>query len=398
MKKIFTLISMFALALCAQAQTTISLGGLTNDDFTFNATYYEASSKTVDDEVCPTFTYKGGGEYSAIELTGKNVSFNYKNSSKKSDFFIMASNYFTVGGKGAQVIVSGLQKGNKVTFRVAAKADGSTPVFGIKNAIHDSGDASTLTVKNEFIDLVYVVTADGDVTLSESEKGFNIASVTVDDGTGPVVIPDGTYLISFDGQTEAANLLEYPEGFTLQITGNLEKTISKGGNLVIDEKTYQSMKVSNGAENTLTLPDGKVVSGVKFYSYVNGAKNDEKPSYWKEIAGVTFESIEQAGGVFESYQDLNNPDVREYEFNGKANKITFTNTGVQCCYVIEVNIETGEPTEVTEVTVKGGSTGVKVVKAAAPQQNGVTYNLAGMQVGDDYKGIVVKDGKKIVQE
>ena len=158
------------------------------------------------------------------------------------------------------------------------------------------------------------------------------------------------------------------------------------------------MKVSNGAENTLTLPEGKVVSGIKFYSYVNGDMVEEKPSYWKEVAGVTFESVEQAGGIFTSYLDLDNPDVLEYEFNGKANKVTFTNTGVQCCYVIEVNIETGEPTEVTEVTVKGGPTEVKNVKAAAAQKTGVTYNLAGLQVGDDYKGIVVKDGKKTVQE
>ena len=397
MKKIFTIISLFVLALGAQAQTVVSLGGLTNADFTFDATYYETSSKTIGEETYPSFTYKGGSQYSALELTGKNVKFNYKNSGKKADFFILTGSYVTVGGKGAQVIVTNVKKGNKIAFKVAAKADASVPSFAVQNAIWESGDASTLTVANEFIDLVYVVTADGDVTLSESNKGFNIESVTVDDGTGPVVIPDGTYCISFDGQT-AANKLEYPEGFTLQITGNLEKTIGKGSNLVINEKTYQSMKVSNGAENTLTLPEGKVASGIKFYSYVNSEPNNEKVSYWKEIAGVTFESVDLAGGAFASFLDLENPDVREYEFNGKANKITFTNTGIQCCYVIEVTIETGEPTEVTEVKVKGGSTGVNSVKAAgAKAKVAGTVNLAGQQVGADYKGVVIKDGKKVMQ-
>lgn len=44
-------------------------------------------------------------------------------------------------------------------------------------------------------------------------------------------------------------------------------------------------------------------------------------------------------------------------------------------------------------------TDVKNVKAeGAKAKVAGTYNLAGQKVGDDYKGIVVKDGKKTVQE
>lgn len=42
--------------------------------------------------------------------------------------------------------------------------------------------------------------------------------------------------------------------------------------------------------------------------------------------------------------------------------------------------------------------GVNNVKAAAAQKTGATYTLDGQQVGADYKGIVVVDGKKFVQE
>lgn len=44
----------------------------------------------------------------------------------------------------------------------------------------------------------------------------------------------------------------------------------------------------------------------------------------------------------------------------------------------------------------GTSTGISSVKAEAAQ-NGKTYNLAGQQVSDSYKGMVIKNGKKYVK-
>lgn len=44
----------------------------------------------------------------------------------------------------------------------------------------------------------------------------------------------------------------------------------------------------------------------------------------------------------------------------------------------------------------GTSTGISSVKAEAAQ-NGKTYNLAGQQVSDSYKGLVIKNGKKYVK-
>ncbi len=396
MKKIFTLISTFVLALSANADNVISFANLACEDFNYDTKYYEATTKTIEEVDYPAFTYKGGGTYSAIELGDGGIQFNYKNSGAKTAFFTLGSEYITVGGKGAQVIVPNAVKGQKITFRVAAKGDDAAPTFAIKNAIWQSGDPSTLTTANEFIDIVYQSSVDGEVTLSESAKGFNIASVTLGDGGGEIIVADGKYYLSFDGQT-AANILEYGEGFKLQITGNLDKTIGGGENVTVGEKLRKSMKVSNGAQNTLTLPKGKVTSGIKLYSYINSETVSEKDSYWKEIAGVTFESTELAGGVFESYKDLENLDVIEYTFNGKTNSITFTNTGVQCCYVIEVDIVTGDATEVTEVTANR-ITGIESVKAAnVAAQNGAIYNMAGQKVSADYKGVVIKDGKKVMQ-
>lgn len=44
----------------------------------------------------------------------------------------------------------------------------------------------------------------------------------------------------------------------------------------------------------------------------------------------------------------------------------------------------------------GTSTGISSVKAEAAQ-NGKTYNFAGQQVSDSYKGLVIKNGKKYVK-
>jgi hypothetical protein len=172
----------------------------------------------------------------------------------------------------------------------------------------------------------------------------------------------------------------------LQITGNDTKNISGGKTIEIEGKSYTSMKVSNGAENTLTLPEGKVAGGITFYSYVNfdGDAADARTSYWKEVAGIAFDP-ETEGVVFQSFLTPETPDVRNIDFGGsKLNKITFTNTGEQCCYVIEVTIETGS-------VIDGINNAVaeKAIKAA-------TFNLAGQQVKPGFKGIAIQNGKKVV--
>lgn len=51
-----------------------------------------------------------------------------------------------------------------------------------------------------------------------------------------------------------------------------------------------------------------------------------------------------------------------------------------------------------DVKVTTGTTGIKDVKAAANADEAATYNMAGQKVGKNYKGIVIKNGKKTVQK
>ena len=54
---------------------------------------------------------------------------------------------------------------------------------------------------------------------------------------------------------------------------------------------------------------------------------------------------------------------------------------------------------VTKVTlVKGGATGIATVKKTANAQSNAIFNLAGQRVDANYKGVVIVNGKKMIQK
>lgn len=137
----------------------------------------------------------------------------------------------------------------------------------------------------------------------------------------------------------AANKITFADGATIQITGNADKDISKGNKITIDGEEFVSMKVSNGAENTYTAPEGKKVSKATFYSYVNKDAQTDRPAFWKEVDGVTY-TVDECGELM-CFKDGANPDVRSYELREATSSFTFTNSGEQLCYVLVVEFGDG---------------------------------------------------------
>ena len=180
----------------------------------------------------------------------------------------------------------------------------------------------------------------------------------------------------------AANEVTFDDGAKIAITGNTDKTISKGNKITVDGSEYTSMKLSNGAQNTLTMPAGCKVVKMTFYSYINKPSTEEpRSNYWKEVAGVQYDETNALSCYNDG--DLTKPDVREFTLTEPSNSVTFTNTGYQLCYVL-----------VVEYT-KSGSDGIQnVIKPAI--ENGIRYNLAGQRVDENYKGVVIMNGKKYV--
>ena len=227
-------------------------------------------------------------------------------------------------------------------------------------------------------------TIDAATTAACKEK-IDAANPNAQGGGGTSTVADGTYFISFDGLS-AGNKVTTDNGFTLQITGNEAKEYSAASKITIDGTEYTTIKLSNGAQNTLTLPAGKIATGITFYSYVNKDAATERASYWKEVGGTEYTETPN-GGNFKSYKDTENPDVCTYSFGeNKLNVITFTNTGEQCCFVIKIAIAAGT------------ATGINAINAATIDANAPAYNLAGQKVDSSFKGIIIKNGKKMIQK
>lgn len=193
-----------------------------------------------------------------------------------------------------------------------------------------------------------------------------------------------TLILFFPDGAEAANEQLFPDGSKIAITGNTSKTIGAGKDITIDGKKYKSMKVSNGAQNTLTLPEGQVTKKLTFYSYVNKAEQTDRAAYWKEVGGVAYDVI-SSGGELMCFQDFENPDVRSYTLETPVNAVTFTNTGEQLCYVLFVD-------------VMDAASGIEGINADKSNRPGVMYNLSGQKVNSSYKGIVIMNGKKFMQK
>lgn len=216
------------------------------------------------------------------------------------------------------------------------------------------------------------------VFCQKSQIGLYGFEFTAGAGGGDVIEGEKVMLFFPEG-AEAANEITFPGDYKIAITGNPDKTISGGNSITIDGTQYKSMKVSNGAENTLTLPSGLFATKLTFYSYVNKDAQTDRPAFWKEVGGVSYD-ITTSGGELMSFKDGENPDVRTYTLEKPMNTVTFTNTGEQLCYVLVVNV-------IDEAT------GIENVEVVTPANNAI-YNLSGQKVDASYKGIIIVNGKK----
>jgi len=187
-------------------------------------------------------------------------------------------------------------------------------------------------------------------------------------------------------EKEKANILEgaqlgAPEGWKMQCM-NEAKNLEAGNDFTIDGKTYKAIKFSNGAQNTVTLPEGYVATKVTFYSTIN-KDAAARTAYWKEVNGVTYS--EEEAKIMTSFKDYENPDVNEYEL-GKVASFTFANAGEQPFAVLVVEYEAGS------------ADGIADINADINDANAPAYNLAGQRVNANAKGLVIKNGKKYVNK
>lgn len=124
------------------------------------------------------------------------------------------------------------------------------------------------------------------------------------------------------------------EGYTLAMSG---KTYQPATAITVDGASLKTIKCSNGVTNTLTLPAGVHVTRMTIYSYVNAATSNSVCG-WKDVNGAQeYKSIPM--GAFTGVADYTtNPDVRVFAIDPTAKEINFTNTGIQPCFVIALDV------------------------------------------------------------
>lgn len=188
-----------------------------------------------------------------------------------------------------------------------------------------------------------------------------------------------------DGTKGSNNLVKYADGCSILLERN-DKTYSSANKLTIDGTEYTTIKLSNGATNVLYAPEGKVINKLVLYSYVNYNRVDKgsegRVSYWKQIGDFTY--TEADATIFKDYMDSENyganPDKVEVSLPNLS-QVTFINTGEQVCFILEVTYGTA-------------NSGIQNVTATPALEDGVRYNLQGIRVDENYKGIVIMNGKK----
>lgn len=213
------------------------------------------------------------------------------------------------------------------------------------------------------------------------------------------------------------------ENYSLAISGNESKNWSGAEKIIVPGIAFEgmtfngdsvaSLKVSNGAQNTITLPDGKKAVRITFYSYVNADEAVAAVTGWREVDGVEYAYTEVPMGCFtdlrreeiiadsinaetgqpatKQVKDMaGNVDVRVFDLNFKEGSITFTNKGSQVCFVAVLEMAT-EQTEIDQVVTS-------INEAKTVGRKGVSYNLAGQKVTDAFRGIVIENGKKVMRK
>ena len=237
------------------------------------------------------------------------------------------------------------------------------------------------------------------------------AVLTGNEGAGATLGNDATYILStiptvsrggatsttlyyfVDGlvgtNSDGLSIVEFIDGATLLLNKS-DKAWSNGTSIVADDEKYTSLKVSNGAENIFTAPDGKLVSGITFYSYINVKEENIdftkypeygfRTSFWKKVGNLTFTATSDDVQILKS-RDPEDPDIATFKIT-PANVVSFTNTGEQVCFVMKV-------------TYTEGATGVPTVRNSRPADNAY-YTLQGVRVDKPAKGIYIQNGKKVV--
>lgn len=212
----------------------------------------------------------------------------------------------------------------------------------------------------------------------------------------------GTYAVQVGDNVKAGDKITSVENITLTYMENAGTAFNAGKSTVnwadADFKAYvygkNSGKLVSGAEPTgcvymlETAKAGSVTVGVQ----LNGDKGFHiLDAAFAEVTPVSYNLPSAKDGDSQTFaQNEKGENIVSAKSNGVV-KINVAEGGTY--YILAAGTKLGFYGFKYEV---GTSTGISSIEATSAQ-NGKTYNLAGQQVSDSYKGLVIKNGKKYVK-
>lgn len=435
MKNFFTLIAMTVIALGVSAQTEISFAGLNDTNFEWDPEFYEYTANYVSTDadgnsttVPGAFSYLGGGAYSALQLKGKDVKLNYKNSSAKPGFFTLMANYFTVGGKGVKLIISNIKKEQTVTISIAAKENNIAPEFSVTGGTLKSGDPSQVTSKDTYVDITYTVnTSAGEMTIENTANGYSIKTIVIaGEGVEPgsfdgndfsvtwkltdpsdlAAVASNSAGLSSSSVTTGSGMEMLSEPWIFNVKDENDKVIEsysytkfqptlsdKGKNEYADcvskEKNidFTFTPTATFAANKISLDITKIGTGDPqvFIDFIEGDGSVTAVT----SGGLDIQKSSDAGFLENVHKSF---DISTFA-SDKA--VTLRIWVGKCANNKQVGIAN---VVISGKIDKSVPTGIETVKNETINLNAPMFNLAGQKVAEGYKGVVIQNGVKRIQK
>ena len=281
--------------------------------------------------------------------------------------------------------------------------DGSTPAFPEDAEVKIELFAADLLKGIIYTDSVLgevVVTIDNylevTATLGTITAVFQIEDILGGMMDAPVVV-EGDFVVQITGYNESGCnfgiFADYytPGGTTVYcVDGKYTPIFSASSNLAIGYDAYWPVLVNDTTLNEMNAP---VAGGMCHYGedtedyvavlYTNvydveNAWAIETPE-WVSVYAVDTTYLSQAGAVLVAFEAEELPA----EIEGRTEVVSIDADGFVYEFVI------------TQGTVQGDDTAVENVDATLFDNK--IYNLLGVEVDEDYKGIVIKNGQKYIQ-
>jgi len=249
------------------------------------------------------------------------------------------------------------------TVGITCATDGATLEY--------STDGTTYTTYAR----AFTLTEDATVYAKASYEGWDdvittksVSVVPENSKTKTIYMGWGSFTMTTNSESSTGHAIltgnsgDDAEGYSIELTGKTGKDYQSMSSITIsDSVSRTAIKVSNGAQNTLYLPEGVKATKLTLYSVMNYDRvangSEGRVCSWKEINNVKEEADNIPLGAYIDLSDeYKNPDVRVYPLDNVTGSITFTNAGEQLGFVIALDVIEDETRDMVIVPI--GSDGV----------------------------------------